>query len=399
MANPNIDRNAVETASLILRHLQNKLTREEKHELDKWLSEDEANPLFLESLEGDAALDKHLEFFSSIQVDSDLQKVRQRLSQKRHKTYRWMRPGYLEYAAMVAVVFSIGIWGYNYFNAGKKTMVTTLAKSQRAKVYDVPPGDDGAKLELADGSVIYLGDKQQDSTILVNGVKINQKDGVIYDIRNLNATNEVRYNRISTAKGGQYQIILPDGTRVWLNSESSLRFPTAFTGKERNVELSGEGYFEVAKSIGRSFKVQVEEVSVEVLGTHFNIMSYPDEKSINTTLLEGSVKVRKGATYKLIIPGQQAQINEGIKLADVDVNQAVAWKHGFFEFNSTELPSIVRQLERWYDVEIEVDKKVAVKHFSGTISRDTPISQVLKMLKLTGGLDFKIEERRVYLFE
>jgi transmembrane sensor len=146
-------------------------------------------------------------------------------------------------------------------------------------------------------------------------------------------------------------VVLPDGSKVWLNSASSLRFPTFFSGKERSVELRGEAYFEVAQNKKSRFRVKAGATAVEVLGTHFNVMAYPDEHTASTTLLEGSVKVSHGAASKIMVPGQQAQISREIKLVAVDVAEAVAWKNGLFHFNNADLGSVMRQLQRWYGIE------------------------------------------------
>ncbi|MHC2992752.1 hypothetical protein OB13_14610, partial [Pontibacter sp. HJ8] len=164
---------------------------------------------------------------------------------------------------------------------------------------------------------------------------------------------------------------------------------------ERVVELTGEGYFEVSKNRQKPFKVKVNEVEIEVLGTHFNIMAYANEGHLTTTLLEGSVKVNKGSKSQLMVPGQQARIGEDILLRNVDVEEAVAWKNGLFYFNNADIATIMRQLERWYGIEAAYSGAISSKHFSGIISRDTEIDKVLEMLSLTKTVRFKTEGRRI----
>jgi ferric-dicitrate binding protein FerR (iron transport regulator) len=191
--------------------------------------------------------------------------------------------------------------------------------------------------------------------------------------------------------------MLSDGSKVWLNAASSLRFPASFAGKERKVELLGEAYFEVAKNAAMPFKVKVNGMEVEVLGTHFNINSYENESTVRTTLLEGSVKINNNNSSSLLKPGQQAQVNKAgeIKIINnVDVEEAIAWKEGKFQFDRADIHDIMRQLARWYDVDVEYKGSVS-SHFGGTISRDVNLSQVLNMLHLTGEVKFQIEDRKV----
>ncbi len=215
-------------------------------------------------------------------------------------------------------------------------------------------------------------------------------------------SNELIYNSISTPKGGKFQITLADGTKVWLNAASSLRFPVQFVGGERRVELTGEGYFEVAKNPLKPFVVDVAgREEVLVLGTHFNINSYGDEESINTTLLEGSVNIRSKASPvgKRLVPGQQHLLfSEGryrIR-SDVDTEKTIAWKNDKFDFGeSMELKSVMRQIERWYNVEIEYEGDVSSIELSGSISRNVPANKVFEMLELTGVASFRIREGKV----
>ncbi|HWW40381.1 FecR family protein, partial [Pedobacter sp.] len=196
----------------------------------------------------------------------------------------------------------------------------------------------------------------------------------------------------------QYQLKLPDGTLVWLNSASSLRFPTQFAGKERSVELDGEAYFEVAKNKEMPFKVHVRAMEVRVLGTHFNVMAYDDEESISTTLLEGSVKVSNALQTAVIRPGQQASLKKSsgiLGVEEVNTVEAIAWKNGKFLFADEDIETIMRRISRWYNVEVEYRGNLSDKNFAGSISRYENVSEVLKMLELTGTIHFKVEGRRI----
>lgn len=272
---------------------------------------------------------------------------------------------------------------------------------------DVAPGSAKASLTLADGSVVVL-DEQQNGRLAQQGsVSVIKSDSGQLVYRVLPAdiaatgkqslagrTGHPEYNTLHTPRGGQYQVLLPDGSKVWLNAASSLRFPTAFTGNERSVELTGEAYFEVAKGMGdkaQPFIVQVHNFKVAVLGTHFNINAYDNETIHKVTLLEGKVRVDKGGNSYIITPGQEATIAAtGVMVAAADTDEAVAWKNGLFQFTNTGLEQVLHQVERWYNVNVDY-KGIPDKHFYGIISRNSNLSQVLSMLEVTGGVKFYLE--------
>lgn len=405
MADINQHQDIFENAGLIIRHLRGELTPHEQEALNKWLAEDKQNRLFLESLSDETSFRKELDFFSSIDVSFAWQKVTQHTFQKR-EFKPWEHIAKWKYAAILTFFLTAGLAFYIVSNKEKQAVV-----AQKINQYygdDVLPGGDKARLELADGSVLILEKVSNGSLQQQGGTQVVKQDGqLVYNAAQGNHPSEILYNKISTPKGGQYQVILPDGSKVWLNAGSSLRFPAAFTGKERQVELTGEAYFEIAKLTNPSpsgggrvrvpFKVKTYDVSVEVLGTHFNVMAYADEESINTTLLEGSVKVSQLTTHnsQLLKPGQQAEVNETIKVFSVDTEESVAWKNGFFQFNGADIKTVMGQIERWYDVEIDYKGKVPLKHFTGIISRNNNVSKVLDMLELTGAVKFEIRGKRI----
>ncbi len=304
------------------------------------------------------------------------------------------------YAAAILLLLAVGI-----------TVSRLLHKKEDRKSLaihptDLPPGGNKAVLTLADGSKIVLDDtkrgkiaKQQNVVIdkTQSGQLVYTVDDAIKNAGKPVAANLIAFNTIATPRGGQYEVVLPDGTKVWLNAASSLKYPTTFTGSERRVELTGEAYFEVAKNAARPFFVTASGQTVEVLGTHFNINSYFDEKAIKTTLLEGSIKVSDGKNKAVIKPGQQSIIqfiNNSIIIRDADTEEAIAWKNGKFLFNYTDLQTIMRQLSRWYDVDVEYQGTIAPKHYSGHISRNVPVSQIFQVLK-TSGINFTISGRKI----
>lgn len=407
MAEINQYQQAFENAELIIRHLKGELNQQEQELLIKWLAEDERNISFLESLKDNEAFKKDSQIFSSLDVNSAWQKIsEQTLQNQKPDTKFWEKFIGWKQTAIIILFLTTGLLFYTEFNKEKVSEVAL--KVNRYSKDDVLPGGDKAMLELADGSVVILGEANNGSLQEQGGVKIVKQDGrLIYNVAQGNPTDKISYNKISTPKGGQYQVILPDGSKVWLNAESTLRFPTMFTGNERQVELIGEAYFEVAKletsypsgGTGKMmpFKVQINEVNIEVIGTHFNVMAYSNEKSVNTTLLEGSVRVSDLTSNdsQLLKPGQQAKVNGGIKIINVDTDEVVAWKNGFFHFNGADIQTVMGQIERWYDVEVEYENEITSKHFTGIISRGINASKVLDMLELTGGVKFEIKGKKI----
>jgi transmembrane sensor len=299
----------------------------------------------------------------------------------------------------IAVAASIvGLIITGFFLIGhdsSKQIVKTDTKERRFR-NDVAPGGYKATLTLADGSVILLDDANNGTLTQQGDAKVIKLDGkVLYDL--VANTKQVVYNTISTPRGGQYQLALPDGSMVWLNATSSVRFPTAFTGNDRRVEITGEAYFEVAKDPARPFIVSVNNAEVQVLGTHFNINAYNDEEEVKTTLLEGSVKFVNGAGNIILRPGQQSQLSKDgiIKLENsVNVEEVIAWKNGRFNFENAGIEMIMRQLSRWYDVEIEYNGKTD-DLFIAEMPRDIKLSDALKALELTGRVRFEIDGKKI----
>lgn len=320
------------------------------------------------------------------------QSIPDQSSSRPARNYTW-----LKIAASIFVVLTAGIllWrSQQQQPASKKPAYATAATSKK-----ILPGGNVAYLTMANGSVIKLNSQKNGKLATQTGVQINKiKDGILaYNGESATDKNPV-YNMINIPRGGQYQLVLADGTKVWLNSASSLKYPIAFYGKERKVELSGEAYFEVAKNPSKPFTVSVNGVSVQVLGTHFNIMAYDDEKDITTTLLEGSVKLLHHGQQALLKPGQQGTLHDqqtAFNIKNVDAEDAVAWKNGFFVFNDEDIQTIMKRISRWYDVDVVFPEKFRRKNFGGTVSRFNDVSEVLHSLELTGSVHFRTEGRRI----
>jgi ferric-dicitrate binding protein FerR (iron transport regulator) len=377
---------------------------EEKSMLDAWLT-DEDNKRDFEKLKDKDFLHQMITEYYDYDIEEGKSITQQKL-QNRAKVIHlrnWMR-----YAAAV-IVLMIGSVTF-YFLILKKhenriVEQPTLAKANN----DVAPGRYRAKLTLADGSFIVLDSVMIGKLAQQGGTQVMNKDGkLVYQAKDqANTLNkETLYNKLETAKGQTYSTVLSDGTRVWLNSNSSISYPVSFNGEERKVTITGEAYFEVATAYKpgtkekQPFIVDVKGMKVEVLGTHFNINAYDDEPVIKTTLLEGKVKITSGKTTSLLTPGQQLQLQRGTDIAqkidDADVQQAVAWKNGYFQFDNDDLKTVMRQLSRWYDVEVVYRGNVSgTDTYGGKIKRDTKASEVLALL--AQNVHFEIQGKKIII--
>jgi len=305
---------------------------------------------------------------------------------------------YLKIAAAAIIFFTAGILVFKLYP--NKTKINYAVKNQ---VDHIVPGSNKAYLTTANGVVITLNGLKNGSLLAQGNTRVNKvKDGLLeYGKKSSAGTpadTHVIYNTITVPRGGQYQLVLADGTKVWLNSASTMKFPVAFNGKDRHVELSGEAYFEVVKNTAKPFKVMVNGITVQDLGTHFNIMGYNDDKEVKTSLLEGSVKLLGNKAVAILKPGEQGTLNDqqnAFKIEQVDMDDVVAWKNGLFAFNDEDIQTIMKRISRWYDVDVVFSQQLKRKNFGGTVSRFADVSQVLKDLELTGSIHFKVEGRRI----
>jgi transmembrane sensor len=300
-------------------------------------------------------------------------------------------------AAVAAIVLCVAA-GWWFFQM-KQDVKPLTSREMAARIL---PGGNKAVLTLADGSEISLTDVANGKLASQQGMVITKNNDGQLEYRMDPAAGvvagELRFNTISTPAGGQYQVILPDGTKVWLNAGSSLKYPTAFAGQERKVILKGEGYFEVTHDQSRPFRVQSNDQTVEVLGTHFNISAYENDGDVKTTLITGKVQVKTqyNNASAILKPGEQSILeNNALKVAEVMTEDVIAWKNNSFVFNNEKLGSIMRKIARWYDVEVICPPDLAESVFVGSGSRDKSLDWTLDKLELTGTVHFKVEGRRV----
>lgn len=306
-------------------------------------------------------------------------------------------------AVAACLLFALAAGLYFYLDQGNSSQV----RLRDVAISGISPGGNKAILTLSNGEKISLSDANKGELAKQSGILISKtSDGqLVYEVNGdeEHASGEIRYNTVETPRGGQYQVNLPDGSRVWLNAATSLKFPLSFANlNERKVELKGEAYFEVEKDARRPFIVQSEKQAIRVLGTHFNVNSYADDQNAKTTLLEGSVKVAGlnalEDNYRILVPGQQAQIGSdpnSIRVIKVDVQGETAWKNGLFSFEDTPIENIMKQISRWYDVEVVYKDNVAGKTVWGSITRYAEVTKVLSILERTGKIHFKVEGRRI----
>jgi ferric-dicitrate binding protein FerR (iron transport regulator) len=311
-------------------------------------------------------------------------RIQQRLAARRKAERTPGRIGYRSIAAIAAAVLfvaaGIGIWIRQ-----ERTSPVLTGKQQSPKTNDIPPGKNGAILTLADGTTIDL-DSTNGNITRQGNTKITKTNGLLAYKASDNRQAEVLYNTVTVPPAHQIQLSLADGSKVWLNASSSLRFPAAFTGGRRTVELTGEGYFEVAPKAGQPFAVRTGGIEVQDIGTQFNIMAYSNEPAIRTTLVQGAVKVVSGGRSALLRPNEQADVTkEAIAVQqDADVEAAIAWKNGLFLVNGADLASVLRQMSRWYDVEIVYTGEMPKGHMIADIPRTMNLSHVIELLRQFG---------------
>lgn len=371
---------------LLEKYRKGDCTPEEKALIESWYISlrEEPSPEDI----GDELISVKNDIWVNIKNSTD----REDIYESRTIRLRW----YAINAAIVLMV--IGFWYTGYKN--NKVKLNTNAKTSIKN--KIVPGSNKAILTLANGHKINLSDASKGKLAEQAGIKVSKAaDGkLVYTVAEIHHTDSVNsneYNMIETPRGGQYQVNLPDGTKVWLNAASSLRYPTHFKAIERRVELAGEAYFEVAHNKDSPFIVSSQKQEIRVLGTHFNINAYADEATVNTTLLEGSVQVSLTDTHlsRLLKPGQQAQVNQHINVVNANVQEAIAWKNGMIKFTNQNIRYVMRMISRWYNVDVVYDGHVSNVGFGGSVSRSMNISEILGVLETTGYVHFKVEGRSV----
>ena len=328
----------------------------------------------------------------SVLLNETYEKIKSAITRNKRQNQAIVVPFYKQIwfraAAVVVFLFLTGATAFFYFNRQQDKVIAHIEEIHQDK--DIQPGKNSAVLTLSNGTQILLDSAVNGALAQQGNMRVLKFNGrIAYKADEGNSNVKPVYNTITTTRGNEYLLILADGTKAWLNAASSIHFPTAFSGNERKVEITGEVYFEVAHDRSKPFKVEFsnatgEKGEVEVLGTHFDLNAYPDETNIKTTLLQGSVKVSQSDKIQMLSPGQQAIISsDKITLKkDIDVAQITAWKNGYFLFNNTDIQSIMRQVSRWYDIDVSFEGKIPSDGFTGKILRNVPLSKFLKVLEM-----------------
>lgn len=405
-------------ADLITQYLRGTLNPMEQQELEEWIGESDENRHVFETLTDPdhlrAALNRYDEkrnkILNKIQTSIAINQI--------HHPQWWLQWRYWVIAIGLAVIVLAGAWLFWFKNTARSTAINLPERFRN----EVLPGGEQAKLTLDDGSVIILVDT-------VNGVLATDAGGRAQVIkengwlsyRNSDPGDSLYFNIIRVPRKGQYKVILPDGSRVWLNAGSSLKYPVVFGNKDRRVELRGEAYFEVTSlpaslygTTGMILDTIVPHIpfvvslftnsgkaELQVLGTRFNVKAYSDETQIHATLLEGSIKLTKGANDLTLKPGQEGLLENNGQVAvinDVNTAEVIAWKDGLFRFNEAHLDQIMKQVERWYDVEVIYEYHVN-EVFTGVIERNTPLTQLLKYLEELSHVQFTIAGNKIIVMQ
>ncbi|PSL45337.1 FecR family protein [Chitinophaga niastensis] len=394
-----IERNEAYYQQLLQRWQQRRCSPQEAIELMDYLRQDAANRTLLNEMQ---QAFRQVTPVTTLESGEPGDRVRKELlkhiqaSPVIHINQRGKNIGKFRLAAAVAILgISIPV-GYLFManHQHKKLAATTVKTPVKT---DVAPGKNKAVLTLANGQQIVLDSAAMQQLAQQGNSSVINKGGQLVYVKTNGETATPLYNTLTTAPGETYPLVLADGSKIWLNAASSIRFPAAFAGNERKIELKGEAYFEIAHDAHKPFRIQVNNMTVEVLGTHFNINSYADEATINTTLLEGAVKINSDKGSIQLAPGEQSQVspNGNLKrVSGINTEEIVAWKEGYFQFESTDLTAVLRQFSHWYDVEIVYEGHIKPRKFFGMISRNSTLLNVLKMLNANDIL-FRIEGKKL----
>jgi len=368
---------------LTIRYVKGIITPEEQAELDLWLNE---HPINWERFNLRIKEDEILESLAfEEEGNRKYEIVPERLKEILDpapvlQPHKRIRARWYSVSAAAILLLVIGLW---LITRNKQNVPASVASN---KPIVLPPGGNRAILQLSDGSRIDLAKATKGEVLAKEGnAQVVKQDSGRLSYQHLKGVAPaIAYNTIFTPRGGTYQVVLPDGTVVWLNAESSLHFPTSFTGPRREVEMTGEAYFEVAQNKVAPFIVKAGDMNIKVLGTHFDVRTYPDEMQKQTSLLEGSIVVQAVGKSVALHPGEQASVTDKVNVEKVDTDEVVAWKDGFFVFNRSDIESIMRQISRWYNVKVVYEGEVTNRRLTGRVSRKANADDVLEILEANG---------------
>lgn len=379
--------------AILWKHMnQEELTEAEQAQLAEWLSESDANIKLYEELSNNDSIYRELVQIHKAEQEKTEMREKALFGMNYERPVRfwttWTR------IAAAVLIFLLGAALFYYYKPTKQDVVTHSPQP----TFDIAPGKEKAILQLADGRQIVLDDVQNGVIANEGQAQVKKMNGALrYEAHDTKPGAAVAYNTITTPRGGQYQVMLEDGSKVHLNAGSSLRFPSVFTGNKREVTLTGEAYFEVVKD-SKAFVVRLPAPNgeIEVMGTVFNVNSYANEEAALTTLVEGRIRYGNNTQSVILQPGQQAasMADQPIRVNNVDVALATAWKNGYFQFSSSDIQSVFRQLERWYDIDVVYEGSIPEDRFSGKIQRNLPLLKVMKYLEKSQ-IKYRLEGKKL----
>lgn len=389
-------------SALIIRRLEGEqLSEQEQQVLDEWLKASPQNPVFLSQLSDPLYVKEELEKMYSYNIEDGWQKLMSKYDTEENVVAIQKYRNWKYWIAAAVVLFAIAGAALLFINFPARQKPIENQNTVITATDVAAPAITKATITLQDGTRIAV-DSINIGNMAMQGKTIIQKtaDGQIQYTADDKVISETQYNRLTNPRGSRViQLTLSDGTKVWLNAESEIRYPVAFNENQREVEIEGEVYFEVAKDPAKPFIVQSNGTTVQVTGTHFNINAYKDEASLDVTLLEGAVKVSKANHSVNLTPGEQAKVSNDIQIhRQVNTEEVMAWKNGLFIFNGTDIYTTMRQLSRWYDVDVKFNENIT-ERFYGDISREKNISGVLTMLETTGSVHFKTSGNMIEVYK
>ena len=383
------DEQAIRLAYLIQNFVMQTLTPAEQKELDEWVEASDENMMLFEELTDEKNIEEGIAAMQQKDAEAAYQKLRGKIPFQKERSRRSIWPYAIAASFILAVAAILFFKPFDKNEAGQNG-VAVIQK-------DIAPGSDKAILTLSDGRKVVLENAASRELINEQGVQVTKQDSgqINYTVNGI--VQEMVYNTLTTPKGGQYAVTLSDGTKVWLNAASSIRYPVAFTGSDRTVELEGEAYLEVAHDASKPFHVQSRGQDITVLGTRFNVNAYGDEAVVTTSLLEGKIELRTNTQKRILKEGEQFIVDAAGQMrpnAGVNMDGVIAWRQGLFHFKDASIESILKQVSRWYDAEVVYEGEVG-DLFNADMSRKLPVSKLLGILEKTGKVHFEIEGKKI----
>ncbi|WP_321348502.1 FecR domain-containing protein [uncultured Draconibacterium sp.] len=385
--------NITKIPEIILKKISREATNEELQLLDDWLSESEQNRALYQKLLSRKNLALMEKEYQKIDNDAAWEKILDKIETKKKTPVRQLFGKALKYAAILAIPLAVASY-LLISNFSEEDSSLTFAEMEK-QISELKE----SSLITDEGEVVLLQSEKNESIVEVDGTQIHHKDSTLLYDKEEKKIEEVKYNSLVTPRSKVYNLVLADGTKVWLNASSAIKYPVSFVGDIRKVYLTGEAYFEVTHNAKKTFIVSTNEMDIEVLGTSFNVMAYPEDQTVETTLVSGKVKVRTDNSKMLLEPGTQAKLDKETRLLDkneTNTDLFTSWRFGKYIFEYENLEGVMSKLSRWYDVDVTfADAKKKDLHFSGTLFKYNDINETLHIIELTSNVRFENTENSI----